>query len=173
MRYAIYDNNTETSADQITLVADIAFPTGSAYKMLHTGFGAPSFFLGFTASHTNTDWYPFMSVGAVLPTSHKGTKFGNQFLYQCGLGKNIRYRPNKWILNWMIELDGMYSQRNRIAGTIDQDSGGNTLLLGPSLWFSTQKFIAQGGISWVIAQHLFGIQDKDRYFIAANFGWKF
>ena len=169
----VYAPETESTADVMTLVANMGFPTGSATKEPLTGFGSPSFFLGFTLSHTNTAWYYFTSLGTTLTTSRKNTKFGNEFLYQFGLSRNISYKADKWILNWMIELDGFYEQRDKVLGMIDRNSGGHTLILGPSLWFSTQRFMAQGGISAVIFEHLFGIQPKNQYFVAAVVGWKF
>jgi hypothetical protein len=173
LEYAAYKKATSTTINQITLVANMGFPTGSPFKVPPTGFGAVSFFLGFTASHIASDWYYFTSGSATLTTTHNNTKFGDQFLYQWGLSRNIWYKADKWIFNWMIELDGIYKQRNKVLGAIDPDSGGNELILGPSLWLSTQHIILQLGISGVIARHLFGNQPKDLYYLAANIGWKF
>jgi hypothetical protein len=170
--YVLYDHNTKTTADQVTVVANVSFPTGSALKTPYTSFGSPGFFLGFTASHTLPSWYVFVSSGALVATSHEGTKIGNQFFYQAGISGNIRYCPDKWILSCFLELDGVYRQRNRVAGAIDCNSGGNEILLGPSLWFSTQRFLIHGGIQGYIAQHLFGVQTKNNYFAAVNVGWK-
>jgi len=169
----VYAHETISQVSAITLVANMTFPTGSAFKIPPTGFGSPSFFLGFTASHTATDWYFFTSHAVILTTQRKHTKFGNQFWYQFGISKNIDYKADTWIFNWMVEVDGIYRQRNKFCGIIDCDSGGNIVILGPSLWFSTQRLILQVGISAVISEHLFGIQSPDSYFLAANVGWKF
>lgn len=171
--HVLYDYNSLRSAAQITLVANVGLPTGSASKMPAVGFGSTTFFLGGTASYTTVDWYPFVSSGVLLTTSHAGTKFGNQFLYQCGLGKNIASVTDAWLFNCMIELDGTYRQKDRMCGKVDQNSGGNYLLLGPSLWFSTQHTSVHAGISWVISQHLFGVQNNERYYAAFGLGWKF
>jgi len=172
--YAAYEKDKETATDQITVVVNVTIPTGSAYKQPPTGFGASSYFLGMTASHAGSNWYPFASTGVIVTTSDNGTKFGNQFLYECGLCKNISYRSNEWIFSWMVEMHGLYKQRDTITGTINQNSGNNAILLGPSLWFSTQRFIAQAGISWPVYQKLFGNQkNTDNYYIAVDIGWKF
>lgn len=173
LEYAFYDHPTLTYGDQATMVANITLPTGSVCKAVPTGVGAPSFFLGFTASHMATDWYYFIASGAILPLSHKGTKFGNQFLYQGGLARNIAYVANTWIFTGMIEIDGTFRQQNKIAGITDQNSGSNAIILGPSLWFSTQRLMVQGGVSWDIYQHFCGCQNKDTFFAAVNIGWKF
>lgn len=171
--WAPYDKDTQTSSNQITLVGDVTFPTGSAYKNPPTGFGSPSFLLGSTAAHKDKDWYYWGAIGGVLTTSHKGTKFGNQALYQLGLCKNISYKTDTYLFNWMLEFDGIYRGRNRILGVTDKNSGGNQITVTPSLWFSTQKIIIQAGISAFICQKLFGKQNKNAYYIALNFGWTF
>jgi hypothetical protein len=156
----------------MTVVANVSFPTGDPKQTPYISFGSPSFFLGFTASHTLPTWYVFVSSGAQVTTSHEGTKIGNQFFYECGVSRNISYRPDTWILSCFLELDGVYRQRNRIAGRVDRNSGENDILLGPALWFSTQRFIVHGGIQWYIAQHLFGVQSKNNYFAAINIAWR-
>lgn len=169
----VYVHETTKMVNEITFVGNISLPTGSFNKNPQTGAGSPRFFLGVTASHSEQAWYYFTSIGGGITTMHKKTKVGNQFLYQFGLSRNIAYKTDKWILNWIVELDGFYQQRNEIVGIIDRNSGGNTLLLGPSLWFSTQRFIVQGGISAVAAEHLFGTQPKSRYLVSAYVGWTF
>ena len=149
LEYAYYDKKTTTSVTQFTIVTNIALPTGSAYKKPPTGFGASSFFIGGTASCLKTDWYYFTALGAKLTTSNNDTKFGNAFLYQFGLGNNICYKIDKWIFNWLVELDGVYNQRDKLLGCINQNTGGNIIFLGPSLFFSTKHLVLQGGISWV------------------------
>jgi len=170
---AVYVTETSTSMNEVTCVANIGVPTGSSTTNPPLGFGSPSFFLGFTASHTGPQWWYFISSGVLLPTSHKKSKHGNQFLYQGGLGRNIAYSPDKWVLNGLIELNGIYTQHSKLSGLIVCNSGGNSLFLGPSLWLSTQRVIMQIGISAVIFQHLFGIQPKDSYVLAAGIGWRF
>ncbi len=171
--YILYAKYHKNSIDVITLVTGLRFSNGNYLKIPPTGFGSSSFFLGLTASHTATDWYYYASSGAILTTNHFNTKFGNQFLYQLGLSKNIWYKKEKFIFNWMIEFDGTYSQKDKIAGKINLNTGGNEILLGASLFFSTQKIAIHGGISWFIYQHLFGDQKKDKYYASINFSYKF
>ena len=172
--YALYEKDKETATNQITFVTNMTFPTASICKQLPTTYGGPSFFLGLTASHMGLHWYPFAAAGAIITTPNNGIRQGNQFLYECGLSKNISYAANSWIFNWMVEMHGLYKQRNTVAGNIDQNSGENEILFGPSLWFSTQSFIVQGGIAWSVYYKLFGNQkNKDNYYIAIDIGWKF
>ena len=169
----IYVKETTASVNEITIVGNMGLPTGSAKKQPATGFGSPTFFLGFTLSRSKPDWYYFASLGGLITTFHKGTKFGNVFLYQLGVGRNIAYKTDNWILNWMVELDGIYRQRDRICNIVEHNSGGNTVLLGPSIFFSTRRFEMDFGIQAVVAEHLFGSQTKSNYFAAMYAGWKF
>lgn len=171
--YAFFNSNTLTTASMITAVANITFPTGSVNVEPATGFGAASVFLGLTGSHVSTAWYFFTSFGAMFPTPHKDTLLGKQFLYQFGLNRNFAYAPDQWIFSGLLELDGFYKERDKVDCVIDQDSGGNQVLLTPSFWFSTKRFFLQAGFSWVVAQHLFGTQDKDNYHVICNLGWTF
>src|SRR3990167_3019193 len=171
--YAFCSKETSQKIEQLTVVANATFPTGSVKKSPPTGLGAPSFFLGFTANHMDVDWYYFTSFGSIMTTSHCNFKAGSSLLYQFGLSKNLCYKPDSYILNWMIELDGFYAQSDITTRIINPNSGGNAILLGPSLWFSTQRLTLQGGISWVIYQKLYGIQNKDNFYATLNVGWTF
>lgn len=170
LEYAYYNKTTSTYVDQFTLIANVAAPTGSIQKNPYTGFGSPSYFLGMTFNRTYADWFVFGSPGADLTTAKNGTKFGNSFLYQIGFGKNIT-NINGWILAWMVEGDGTYTQKNRIRGTIDPNSGGNIVYVTPSIWASTKKLIFQFGAGLPVTQHFNGSQPHSTYLIAANFGW--
>lgn len=173
LEQVVYVGESVGTVNDISIVGNITFPTGTISKDPHTGFGSPTFFLGATLSRFHTDSYYFASFGGRITTFHKHNKFGNSFLYQAGIGRNIAYKADAWTLNWLVEFDGVYTQRSILSNAIDYNSGGNIILIGPSLFFSTQHFLAQAGISAVAAQHLFGDQLRDDYFAAAFVGWKF
>lgn len=171
--YAFYEKKTSTTTNQATVVATIFFPTGSATKVPPTGNGSATFFLGYTLSHLATTWYAFTSSGAYMPTKHNDTKFGNAFLYQAGFGRNLCSRSKQWTSTFILEFFGIYSQRDTINGSINQNSGGNIFFIGPSLWFSTNRFIIQTGIAFPITQKLFGQQNPINYLVELDIGWKF
>jgi hypothetical protein len=178
LEYAVFDQITLDSTNQVTLVGNVTIPTGLDAGIHQQNFGsasfqAPTFFLGTTISHFDASWYPFVSAGAQITTKSQNGKVGNQFLYQCGLSKNIRAQQDKYIFNLTFELDGYCKQKNIESGIINPNSGGQQILFGPSCWFSTSHCIFQAGISWVVYQHLFGIQSKNNYLISLNLGYKF
>lgn len=172
LEYAFYNKSTSTYIDQATLVSNITFPTGSIHKHPPTGFGSPSLFLGGTYYRTWVDWFVFTSDGAVLTGSDHRTKFGDQFLYQMGFGRNVS-SPKGWIYAWMVEVDGQYNKKNRIDGIIDDNSGGNVVYVTPSIWISSKKMLLQFGVSLPVNQNLFGKQNKFDYAFNFNFAWSF
>lgn len=172
LEYSFYNKKTLDYVDQATVVANVTFPTGSIRKDPPTGFGSPSVFLGATYYRTYVDWFVFTSHGAVLTTSDHRSKIGEQFLYQCGVGKNIP-SPKDWIYALMVEVDGQYNKKNRIDGKKDPNSGGNILLVTPSLWISSKDMLLQFGISIPVNQNLFGKQNRIDYAFNLNFAWSF
>jgi len=171
--YAISSKTTSDSSYQSTILANVTFPTGSTEKTPNTGIGAPSYFLGVTFDKTYVNWLVFTSYGGVLTTKRNETKYGNELLYQLGVGRNIYSIPSKWIFAWMVEADGQYTEKNKINGVKDPNSGGNVLFITPSMWISSNHLILQLGAGVPVIQHLIGTQDKNSYLLALNIGWTF
>jgi len=175
LEYAPYIYTTSYSTTMVTLVGSVLLPFGNARKQPFTGFGSPSFFAGVTIHYLSTEWYWYVSPGIFFTTSRGNTKTGNRFWYQAGFGKNMGYESDVWTAALMLEMAGVCDQKNKICGVIDPTSGSNTIVLGPTVWFSTQRFIFQFGIAPVIYQELHtpGRRWRDILFIACNFEWKF
>lgn len=170
--YAFYNKSTANYVDQATVLTNITVPTGSSKKIPPTGFGAPSLFIAATFYRTWVDWIVFTAPGAILTSSDHGTKFGDQFLYQFGVVKNLP-SPKGWIYALMFEVDGQYNKKNRIDGIIDDDSGGNVIYATPSIWISSKEILFQFGVSIPINNNLFGHQRKFDYALNFNFAWSF
>ena len=171
--YTIHEKEAPTHENLITIVGGISFPTGSTEKLPATGIDGAGFFLGTVASHLAHEWYVFASPGTLFTTSRHGTKSGNQFLYQWGFGKNLAYKKDCFVLSWIVEFDGVYTQRTKKCSVITPNTGGNIFYIGPSLWFSTQHLIVQAGIACPVVQHLNGTQQKEKYSALVNIGWTF
>ncbi len=172
VEYAFYTASTKTYADQATVVASVSVPTGSADEDPMTGFGNPGYFLGMTLNRMTVDWFAFMNYGALFNPTFKSLDIGDQYYYQYGLSRVISTWKG-WLFAWLLELDGTYTKQNRINGVLDPDSGGNEVLLIPSLWISSEKIIIQFGAGYPIYQNLNGNQPTSRYLIAADFLWTF
>ncbi|MDI1352517.1 MAG: hypothetical protein PSV35_07075 [bacterium] len=171
--YDFYDLSTAHYTAAATIVTALTLPTGSYAKSPTTGNGSFSSFLGTTYNQTYVDWLWFVSPAVIINANHNNIHMGTQYLYQMGSGRALASVKDKYILFALLELDGLYAQRNKILGAFDPNSGGNTLLITPSLSFSTPKIIAQLGISLPISQSLNGVQTLNQYALLASFAWTF
>lgn len=172
LEYAFYQAEKSLSTDQATIVANVTIPTGSGNKNPPTGVGSPSIFIGGTFNRTTVDWFYFGSLGAMLTTEYDLGKFGNRYLYQGGIGRNLP-SPRGWIFALMLEVDGQYNSKDRANGEKNPDSGGNVVFITPSLWISSEKIIIQIGVGGVLTQHLNGNQSKFTHQMLCNVGWTF
>lgn len=171
--YLYYTKETDDDALWATVAAALVIPTGSANKCIPTGAGGSSFFLGTTLMYWSAQWYWVIAPFTYLTTQNSRTKFGNEFFYHGAVGRNLVGNPEGWIVTPMIELLGAHWQRDRIKGRVNCDSGGNVLYIGPSLWTSTNRFTGQVGVLFAVWQKLNGHQNKDKYLLGINVGWKF
>ncbi len=172
LEHAYYFNSTSRYTDQATFLGNLFIPTGSTQKNPRTGNGAVSFFLGGTFTRMYVDWFYFGGLGAVLPTTNRGSRNGNTYLYQFGFGRNIK-DVNGWILAWVTEFDGTQTQHNRINNVQDPNSGGNVIYVTPSFWSSNNAFIFQIGAGYAVAQHWNGQQPRDTWLLVSNIGVSF
>lgn len=170
LEYAFYQKSTCAYVDQATVLAGMLVPTGSAHKSPSTGYGSPSLFVGGTYYRMMVDWFWFGAPGALLTTPRHGTRFGNQYLYQFGFGRNMP-SPEGWIYAWMIEADGLYSTKNRVRGHRDHNSGGNVIFITPSLWISSECLSLQFGVSFPAYQNLNGSQKTFDCALNFNISW--
>lgn len=172
LEYAFYTKSSYTWTDQATFVTNITIPTGSRKKNPPTGLGANSFFFGGTYSRTGIEWIYFVSSGAILNASSHQHRFGDAFLYQCGVGRNIA-NLDDWLFLWMVEFDGQYIRKDKNGHQFDNNTGGNIIYITPSLWISSTRLILQLGIGFPVLQQLNGHQHKNDYLLALNAGWLF
>jgi len=173
LEYAFFNSSNAQGYGQATIVGAVSFPTGSYNKSPPTGDGTSSLFLGTTYSFTGVNWYGFVSPGVELASKRHDTLLGTQYLYQLGVAKNIHSVSDHYIFAFMMEIDGEYDQKDKVMGVLDPDSGGNTIFITPSLWYSTKKLILQLGISLPLVQQLNGDQSKNQYFVVGSLGWTF
>lgn len=171
MEYAYYSRNHSDSALQATIVGNVQFPTGSSSKNPPTGDGSCSYFLGATYAYTSYNWYAFGSAGIDLTTTHHGTKFGNSYLYQCGIARYIKQlSPHGCVFNLMVELDGTYFEKDKIHRVTNPNSGGNVIIATPSICLASKQWLVQWGIGFPILQNLNGEQYKVHYAIVYSLG---
>ncbi len=165
---------SEYVSNTISVVSTITLPTGSTTKNPSLGESSVTFFLGTVLSHVTTYWNYWVSPGIIFPTSQSNqTQNGKTVFYQGGIGRIFAAKPDTFIVTGFIEFLGTYNEKNTILGTKDPNSGGNSIFIGPSFWFSTNQFIFYGGIIFPIFESLNGTQNKNSYQGNIGLGWTF
>jgi hypothetical protein len=171
--HAFYTTSTKKYEEQATYVVAAMLPTGSTSSQPATGSDAFSYFAGMTYNRTYNDWLGFVSPGFNIPTTHNGNRAGTQYVYQGGIGRNIASVTSKWVLTWMVEADGLFVTKSRSDGFINQNSGGNTIFITPSLFYGRNNAIFQVGFGVPCLKQLNGEQSINGFFVGANAGWTF
>ncbi|OGV35370.1 MAG: hypothetical protein A3E88_07425 [Legionellales bacterium RIFCSPHIGHO2_12_FULL_35_11] len=179
--WAFYNRSSFKSTEQGTLVGAVNFPTGSTKKEPSTSYGVTSYFIGGTYNQTFVNWLWFVSAAAFHVPPYEATHRYNQYLYQYGLGRNIKSVTNKYIFFGLLEFNGNYEEIKEIQikhhHHVPEKSTiykyGNVIYATPSLWFSTPKLFAQLGFSLPLDQQWTDINKHKNYFVSLALGLTF
>lgn len=188
LEYAFYNHDSLKYSDQATFVFSPTFPvsnlssvskktnpharvSGFSKKNAPSNFDAFSYFIGTTYSRTYSDWYAYMAPGVLFIDKTDSIAQGTQYYYNGGVGRQINTAENKYIFFGLLELNGQYSDKTKLASQVLPNTGGSILYATPSLWLSTPKMIAQIGISLPLAQSWYGNQSKISYYASAIITW--
>ena len=177
--YQFYKRETATSAIKATIYANIFSPTGILVEPSPVNFSRyeiiddfAAFLLGTIWFYTAIDWYGFVAFANLFPFKKKGIQLGQNFFFQSGIGHNLGIYDDK-IVFLLVEFYLVRNQHNRIKGLRDPNSGGLTLFLGPSFWYSNERIIFQAGVDIPVLQKLHGDQPKSTVYGCLALTWKF
>ncbi len=110
--------------------------------------------------------YIFATKGAL------DTDLGDGFHYNAAA--SYRMTGMNTALDLVLELNGEWKEKQTIAGSKDNDSGGNILYLAPGLRISpAQKWTAYFSVGLPIVQDLNGIQNDIDYKVLGGVGTSF
>ena len=180
LEHAFYTAGNSNYQDQATIVGFISLPAHDSTEFLSSKLkkthersisSKPDFFLGTTFNRTTVDWLGFVSPGIFLATAVDHFKFGTQYLYQAGLGRNIISVSDRFILFALLEFEGQFTEKDTDFRHHLPNTGGNVISLDPSLWFSTKRLILQAGFSIPMVQQLNGNQTKINYSFLGQITW--
>jgi hypothetical protein len=173
LEHAFYTSGNVKYQEQATVLGYLSLPTQESdpNQVSPVGFGSSSFFVGATYNRTYVDWLVFASPGMLITNTSNHVRLGSQYLYQAGIGHNIFYVTNESMVFGLVEMTGQYTEKDRLFGIANPNSGGNVISLTPSFWLSTKKLIIQAGVGFPVVQNLYGTQPKTDYFIITNVTW--
>ena len=171
--YAYYNKEYTDAINSFTAFIGLYLPSGSTkLDNLSVSSGPLGFTLGATASHLSVQWYAYLSAATILRTPHIPNDIGNSYFYQSGLGHLIGNKDG-WMCCCLLEMNGTYSNRNKILEIPENNTGGNFIFLAPSFYLANEHAILQFGLGIPISQHLFGLQAKTDYIFNGYFSYKF
>lgn len=172
LEHAFYTSGDTHYQDQATFVGGLSLPTEpSGREGISRGYGAPTYFVGTTYTRTYVDWQMFVSPGAQITTASNHARLGSQYLYEAGIGHSILYTSGQSLLFGLLEMDGQYTDKDQVFGVQKPNTGGNMILLTPSILFSTSRLMIQVGYGYPVLQDLNGHQKHLDYLIAGNLIW--
>lgn len=188
LEYAFYNHDNSKYSDQATLVFSPTFPvsnlktaskkqipseriSGFSRKNAPSSFNAYSYFIGTTYSRSFVDWYGFAAPGVLFIDKQNLIQQGAQYYYNVGIGHTLNSKEHKYIFSGLLELNGQYSDKTRLASHVVPNTGGSIIYATPSLWFSTPKLVVQAGVSLPIAQSWYGNQSNISYYASGIITW--
>ncbi|CAM3404321.1 hypothetical protein [Legionella longbeachae] len=165
----------------LSLISGVNSPTGKTTARDNTG-------TLFSASDQpgSGAWTPF--AGLIISRQFNNFSLSSNLIYTQGiegiqhttLGSIFDYNfatvlelyrneSLKLDIDGILELNGEYITKDNIAGTMDPNSGGNTIFLLPGIRVNTHtNYSAYLGINIPIIQNLYGTQVKNQYGITGG-----
>lgn len=111
-------------------------------------------------------------------TTGSGIKMGDRILHD--LAYQIRISPwhlpetgvpSQW--NLVVELNGIFSEKNRVSGATDPNTGGYQLFLSPGVQWVSQKIILEFLFQKPVVQNLNGSQMQEEYRLLSGTRFQF
>ncbi len=146
-RYEVFRLDKPGRTFRIATFAGLRFPTGIEGK---TGDGSLDVFGGVIATLASTQWvldsqlrHDFNRESSAFERGD-ATRFDTSFQYCLSPAKVAR--DTRAFVFGVLELSAHYSERNRVGGVTDPNSGGFLLYLTPGLQYSTRRWIVDLGV---------------------------
>ena len=133
--------------------------------------------LGFTYGFESLKWYRWASIRYLfkqnLSTQNVGLlQRGDRLFIDFAGGYRHQindYREADTV--WLLELNGEYSQTNKINGLELANSGGSQWFVSPGVMWTLRNFAIKAGIQIPLSSNLKGMQAKTDYRALLEFEW--
>lgn len=163
--YLLYKDKAEDHRYRIIATNGIYFPTSTVTERTFFTYNVPRFFFGITQDAMTHDWFLYSDFGTIITTKKHKRKFGNIVLFNTGGGKIVCFEHERYF-TLFLELSDFYFRPDRVQGVQDLTTGGNILLLGPTVRFETKHLLFQGGVQFQASKFLRNKYDAVPYVIA-------
>ena len=141
----------------------VSEPTGDAGGSLEPGNG---FNLAAVTGYASRTTYWWVGGGAQGYTSRDNARLGNLYYASAVFGwRPPLFQQDYPKPDWRLFIESVYekTERHRVRGQLMPNSGGEKLLVGPSVLGLYGHWGIEGGILWPVSQSLNGTQPEERY----------
>ncbi len=166
LEYAYYEKEGERSLVQATIIGGLQFPTSDQDKKLLLDFGSWAGFIGITNSFLFLPWYWFFSAGVLIARNRDNIEFGNEYIYESGVGIKLIKLNHDDNVALLVEMNGRYLTKSKINGQSIPAVGGHVLYVGPVIRLDWRTITAQAGIQFATTQHIFDSKEEIDYRVA-------
>lgn len=186
-RYQVFqaDRPGETMRGQV--LGGIKFPTGKDDERDALGLLPPPLQSGsgsYDATVTGVFTWQRLQWQLDVDLGYRVTGEANDFRFGDSLVHNVSLQYRLWpgalptegvpsFVYGVVELNGLWSDRDEMGGTSIPDSGGYTLFLSPGVQYVTSRWIAEASVQLPVVRNLNGTQPEPDYTVAAGFRIQF
>lgn len=186
-RYQVFQLDRPGETFRAQVLGGVKFPTGRDNQRdalgrlpqpLQLGSGSYDPVVAGVFSWQRLRWEADFDLGYKFNTSANGFRFGDTLTHNAA----FEYRlwpgalPDAGVpsfVNGVLELNGIWAQRDEQGGGKIGDSGGYTLFVSPGLQYVTQRWVAEISVQLPLIQELNGGQLKTDYILSAGFRVQF
>lgn len=145
------------------LLIGVSEPTDESSGGIKPGNG---FNLAAVTGYASRTTYWWLGGGAQTYTSRDNARLGNLYYASAVFGwRPPLFRQDYPKPDWRLFIESVYekAERHRVRGQPMPNSGGETLLAGPSVLGLYGHWGIEGGILWPVSQSLNGTQPEESY----------
>lgn len=186
-RYQVFQLDRPGETFRAQALGGLKFPTGRDDKSdsmgrlpqpLQLGSGSYDPIMGGVFTWQRLRWQADFDMTYKINTEANSFRFGNMLTHDAAL----QYRLWPWKLPdrgvpsfvyGVLELDGIWSERNKMNASTISDSGGYTLFISPGLQYVTKRWVAEASVQLPMIQRLNGNQPVTDYIVSAGFRVQF
>jgi len=178
IKHAFFRKNALKKTSRVAWLAGIKVPTGDETASPALGSGSVDFVVGGVVTHIVNRFAVHADLKFKINTEAKGLRVGNSLKHDIAL--EYRILPEKFksisdqTVNLIVELNGLYQEKNKNGGVSLANTGGETLFLSPGIqWIISPRFIIEGLFQHPIIQELNGTQLGIDYTASLGFRYSF
>ncbi|MDP1579724.1 MAG: transporter [Candidatus Didemnitutus sp.] len=182
-RYQVFQLDRPGETFRAQILGGLKFPTGRddardslgrLPQPLQLGSGSYDPVVAGVFSWQRLQWQADFDLGYKFNTRANGFRFGDTFTHNAAFQYRLSPRtlPDAGVpafVYGVLELNGIWAQRDEQNGDKVGDSGGYTLFVSPGLQYVTQRWVAEISVQVPLIQELNGGQLKTDYILSAGF----